>query len=758
MLAVLLVAAAGWLSPCYAPWDASNMANDDWLMHYAFHGFLRRSVLEYGEYPVWCRFFGGGYPIVGHPEFPSFTPLAANTLLFGERVGLKVNALLVFLAGTAGAWLAARQVLGLSRPAAAAATLALACSSWFPARLFSGNANETYFWLFPLQVWLMERAAARRSAASLAACAALFALVAFDGKTVLVATGFMLCLYAALRALTAERDGAPRIALPLSAVLALALAAWAASGKLLLIRDLVRPASGERIEIYHHGDRYGPDNVEAYDPAGLWQSLTTNVVLGSNQAASSLFLGWPALALAAAGMAGCAAAWLKALRRRGGARSGAYLRGLAPWAVLAVTAAWLGAAHRWGPFDLFGALQWVPGFQLIRTPGKYFDYFVALALALAAGTGVEMILHVAAGPLSARGWRTAAVAALAGAAGLAAWVLVAGSAPERIQELGAAAYALHPAPYAFFWGVVLFAAGASAALLAAASGGRVRSAWACAGAAVAALAAGAGMAAAWPRTHAGAWEAAAAVRYGGLMAAGALALGAVLAVRAPQAVLRPAMLAAALAALGLAQPVCWNERVVRHIFPTTDRDIAGLRIVPAERFVQVKTTWQDRRRQTPLSSPYYNLLANRGVINWYTSILLPEYAVPHHFVEPGGGTRANPWYRGEAYLLEADKPASAVEFGVNRIVCRVECATDDRLVVNQNHHPWWRSSAGPVEPHKGLISVAVAAGTREVVFECRPALVRWAAAASGSGVLALAALAVFGARLVRGRARPQPGT
>ena len=125
VLGLLLLAAVVWLAPYFVPWDASSMANDDWLMHYAAHGFFRRSVLQHGEFPLWARHFGGGYPIVGHPEFPSFNPLVLSTLLLGERVGLKVNALLVFLAGVAGCFLLARRVLRLDRVGASAAALAL---------------------------------------------------------------------------------------------------------------------------------------------------------------------------------------------------------------------------------------------------------------------------------------------------------------------------------------------------------------------------------------------------------------------------------------------------------------------------------------------------------------------------------------------------------------------------------------------------------------------------------------------------------
>ncbi|NQT89699.1 MAG: hypothetical protein HQ558_00395 [Candidatus Omnitrophica bacterium] len=133
------------------------LANDDWLEHMSYHRFFRQSVLNDGQFPLWCPYFGGGYPIFSYPSFPALNPLILITLLFGEVIALKLDILLAGLICAIGTYCLARYALKCSRIAAAFATGLVVFSNWLPLRVLEGNFTEFWFFLFPLLLYLFVR-------------------------------------------------------------------------------------------------------------------------------------------------------------------------------------------------------------------------------------------------------------------------------------------------------------------------------------------------------------------------------------------------------------------------------------------------------------------------------------------------------------------------------------------------------------------------------------------------------------------------
>lgn len=120
----------------------------------------------------------------------------------------------------------------------------------------------------------------------------------------------------------------------------------------------------------------------------------------------------------------------------------------------------------------------------------------------------------------------------------------------------------------------------------------------------------------------------------------------------------------------------------------------------------------------------------------------------------------SPRLRGDLAAEEyASDPAAGsvtrLAWSPNALTLRASFAKPARLVVNQNWHPGWRSSAGRVVSHDGLLAVELPSGTHEVRLAFRPV------SAWGGAIVtcvALLALAYLGVRARRGRAPFVAGT
>jgi hypothetical protein len=103
----------------------------------------------------------------------------------------------------------------------------------------------------------------------------------------------------------------------------------------------------------------------------------------------------------------------------------------------------------------------------------------------------------------------------------------------------------------------------------------------------------------------------------------------------------------------------------------------------------------------------------------------------------------------EEYLLDPDAgTAQRVSWSPNRIVVRASLRRPTRLLVNQNWHPGWRSSAGTVVADDGLLAVDLPEGEHEVTLSFRP---RSAVAGGAVTLVALGSLVLLALAARRGR-------
>ncbi len=151
LLAVVVGSALFSCGPLVRPCGLSS--DHDWLLHVARYAFVRKSVLDFGQFPYWSPYFGGGYPILGDPAGAALTPQVPFVLAFGEVVGLKVFILLMTVVQGLGMYAFLRRGVRLRAPSAAFGALMLTFSSSLPMR----NWDElAYAWL-PLALYLVAQ-------------------------------------------------------------------------------------------------------------------------------------------------------------------------------------------------------------------------------------------------------------------------------------------------------------------------------------------------------------------------------------------------------------------------------------------------------------------------------------------------------------------------------------------------------------------------------------------------------------------------
>ncbi|HIA01735.1 MAG TPA: hypothetical protein EYN66_07460, partial [Myxococcales bacterium] len=130
-------------------------SNDDWTQMLAFQAYLEDQFTMHFSLPMRSHMLGGGFPIIGHPEYPIISPLTLTTLVFGAVLGVKINLLLVYALGLFGMWSLCHSTYKLRPCSAAYATLIFAVAGWYPTILYSGNYPQIYYMWFPLLAYLL---------------------------------------------------------------------------------------------------------------------------------------------------------------------------------------------------------------------------------------------------------------------------------------------------------------------------------------------------------------------------------------------------------------------------------------------------------------------------------------------------------------------------------------------------------------------------------------------------------------------------
>jgi hypothetical protein len=361
---------AGAISAVAIPlsWTRPELINGrgDFTQYAARHEHLRGALLGSGVWPEWSHLLGGGYPILGDPEDPGFSPLALLTLAFGTVTGLKLVGVLAMLAFGLGVRALLRRD-GLPEAAAVIGGAAAGLSLWIPVRMEDGNPNEVGFAILPWILLALREGGRRR----LLFAVLLLLTLLMDGKLAFVVVVQVLGLFV-LTGLAAGPDRAAAWRWLLRLAGTGAATAILALPRLLPALELLEERGGVGSpRLWFHAAEYGPSTISAYAPGRLLFEAAGigGAVQGS---LTSVCVGPVALLLAMIGIL-------------------ANARRLLPLALPVLLCAWLALAHR-APFDLFRLLWELPVLRAIDAPGKYFSFPVVLGLAVASGHGAASVI------------------------------------------------------------------------------------------------------------------------------------------------------------------------------------------------------------------------------------------------------------------------------------------------------------------------------------------------------------------------------
>ena len=143
--------------------------NPDFFQHATFHENFLHGVKEFGQFPWRSYLLGGGAPILGTPNDPSFDPLILISLLVGSIRGLKLMVMVTLLTSVWATYRLCREMFQVPPIGAFFAALVVGCMGWIPSQLDDGNYKfVTAFWA-PLTLLYLHRAENNRRYLFLAA-------------------------------------------------------------------------------------------------------------------------------------------------------------------------------------------------------------------------------------------------------------------------------------------------------------------------------------------------------------------------------------------------------------------------------------------------------------------------------------------------------------------------------------------------------------------------------------------------------------
>jgi hypothetical protein len=81
-----------------------NWGIQDWDQHLFYHGVPRKTVLEYGQLPLWNPWYVGGTVMLANPQSRLLSPFFLLHLLLGEVIAIKLEIWLHIIIGLAGGY------------------------------------------------------------------------------------------------------------------------------------------------------------------------------------------------------------------------------------------------------------------------------------------------------------------------------------------------------------------------------------------------------------------------------------------------------------------------------------------------------------------------------------------------------------------------------------------------------------------------------------------------------------------------------
>ncbi len=607
LLAVSLFCAPLFLHPTW------STAEVDWNQLASVQLVLKKTLLHYGQLPLWTPYFGGGYPLWAYPENDLLNPFFLALLPCNLWLALKVRVWIYYLIGASGMYLLGRKGFRFSPAGAFFSAALFSFQSYLPYHTATGNLYIGSYYYLPWLLYLLIKTPAAKKYLILSSLLLAHLLSGATGLWVPCLLLFLF-LWSLLEAVRAR----PRFAYLKNLLLITVIALLLSAVRLLPLGELLR-----------HNERAFSDYSEAargsLSPSGLVASLirpgpflpTEGDGLSRDEplSDSTIYFGPAALFLI-----------ILALIFR--------FRKFALLLPLLVVFSLL-AMGDGSPLDLFRLLWRLPVFRSIHFPNKYFSPFIAFILSLIAGGFFPLHRRQAASRL------LSTLSLLVGLGIVAHLFLVDGRYHRGLFDRPPPALS----PSRSFFPALTF--------------------------------------------------------------------------------LDPSPLPESLreGSIPLYRPGDFDHPYGAFRRLKLDRGKG-----PEESVVLLQ---RYNAEQSALAAE------NIGSIYWYGGLYLPEMASPKYFIGLGWIDLntipahcypqervyyPNPAYRGEAYLESSRRPVGIKEFTPTSLLLSVEALRGDTLVVNQNYYPGWRSTAGEVFAHGGLLAVRLdRPGSYPVRFSYLPA-------------------------------------
>ena len=131
--------------------EAGNLGSGDWDFFLEKAEAVRRSILEFGQFPWWDPWSRGGFPLAANPQCGVIGVGTPLTLLFGSSVGMRLAAIACLAIATEGARRLARLWLG-DPVAATAVALVYGINGGVLVQAFAGYYTPMSYCAFP---WLL---------------------------------------------------------------------------------------------------------------------------------------------------------------------------------------------------------------------------------------------------------------------------------------------------------------------------------------------------------------------------------------------------------------------------------------------------------------------------------------------------------------------------------------------------------------------------------------------------------------------------
>ncbi|MBZ0272821.1 hypothetical protein K8I61_12355 [bacterium] len=376
--------------------------NHDFLIAATHDAIARDTILNHHRLPGHSHLVGGGYPVSAHPSSGAYSPLFIPSLLFGERIGLRIAMIVSLFVGGWGVFLLARDRYELTDRAATVAALSFVLAGWYPSRILVGFYETTVWLLFPMALYLAIET--RRRLSRFFAAAVIMMTAFMQG----LSGGALFMIWATAHAAAGigTRLVEQRWKTALRLIVVAAVACLLGAVKFVPMTELfyegnlnrlgrklaaMMPDDPEEQFLFRRSSTFYHTRLDANNPSvflppspralefltaqtelhGRYELTPDGAMLAIEPEYAHVGLAWAAVVLAIVGAA---------LGGRAGRRV----------AVSLLVILWISLGSN-APIDLFRPLHMLPVINRISRPMQYLGFFLVFEFALAAGIGFAAI-------------------------------------------------------------------------------------------------------------------------------------------------------------------------------------------------------------------------------------------------------------------------------------------------------------------------------------------------------------------------------